>query len=133
MAAQNATKSAMFFMGSHYGFNSFDPLKEFTASPIPSISNVIPSACYSIYTDDNYTNLWVTGRNYHGECCIDTKDSKRITTFTPITYFKDNHISIKKICLSIVGNTTFFIDDDNRLYACGQFTGNGTDSDKKIL
>ena len=79
------------------------------------ISNIHLSRRYTIYSDDDYKNIWSVGRNDYGQCGREG-DGKLLQK---IKFFEENQITIKKICVSPVGNSTFFITKDNKVYVCG--------------
>ena len=67
------------------------------------------------YSDDDYKNIWSVGTNAYEQCGREG-DSKILQA---ITFFEENQINIKKVCVSHVGSSTFFITKDNRVYGCG--------------
>ena len=48
------------------GFGSLEPLNELTLSPFP-FSKVHASNRYSLYSDDNFENIWCAGYNNVGQ------------------------------------------------------------------
>ena len=83
------------------------------------ITKIHPSYRYTIYTDDEFNNILVAGRNKYGQLGLNT-NGEPITTLTPLTFFKDKNIKIKKICVSINASTTFFMTTNNEIYGCGE-------------
>ena len=83
-------------------------------------TKIYPSNKYTICSDNNNENIWCTGYNSTGECGIG-ESIYSTNIYVKLEYFKKNNIKIKKISLSSVAYSTFFITkDNNKLYACGQ-------------
>ena len=74
-----------------------------------------------LLTEDELNNILVAGSNICGQLGINT-NGKFITTLTPLTFFKDKNIKIKKIFVSIQALSTFFLTTDNKIYGCGANT-----------
>ena len=119
MAGQQQT---VYFVGyngyGECGLDHTQNLKQLTKCPNASISKVFSSNAYTIWTDHQYDNLWASGFSEEGQCAIG-KISRDIQTIQPITYFQQNKIKIKKICVNMGGTCTFFISHQGKLYGCG--------------
>ena len=95
------------------------------------ITEIHPGCGYIFYNDKNYENIWCAGRNIEGQCGIGQSFKEFLTTCTKYTFFKQNGIQIKKICVAVGGAaTTFFITTDNKLYGCGYNRQNQLGLDK---
>ena len=88
------------------------------------ITKIYPSNQYTIFSDDNYENIWGAGYNHRGQCGVGG-DIVPNGKLIKLDYFQQNKIKIKKICVSSVGNSTFFITQNNKLYGCGNQLGFG--------
>ena len=93
------------------------PTKNYTKN------NIIDIKCghrFIIYIDDKQ-NYWFAGNNKHLQSAFPEKGIAPYfyEEFKPITYFKDNNITIKKICVSISSLSVFWITDKNKVYANG--------------
>ena len=120
MAVSARNKSRVFVIGSNlfctFGLGHSTPIRKLTEiKDIDRICNIYSSYSYTIYSDDDYKNIWSVGRNTHGQC--GRKGNSEL--FEKITFFEENQINIKKICVSSVGCSTFFITKDNKVYCCG--------------
>ena len=120
MAVSAGNKSRVFVIG----HNSFGELGLGHRNPITKlteiksgITNIHSSNRYTIYSDDDYKNIWSAGSNHHGQC--GKKGDSKFLDLEKIIFFEKNQINIKKICVSSVGCSTFFITKDNKLYGCG--------------
>ena len=104
------------------GLDHTDKIKQLTQIKTNTlITKIYPSSRYTIYTDDEFNNILVAGWNKFGQLGINT-NGESITTLTPLTFFKDKQIKIKKIFVSItgIGFTTFFLTTDGKIYGCGK-------------
>ena len=127
LSANSSSNILVLFIGNNgggqfgVGSTENDSIGKFIKCTNPSISKVFTSTNYTIYSDDNYQNIWSAG-NTSNQCCSQNKlkNQKVIKTYLPITYFQDNQIKIKKICVSLGGKCTYFISDDDKLYGCGR-------------
>ena len=103
------------------GLGHKNKVHELTKCKYP-ITKIYPSNQYTIFSDDNFENIWCAGYNHRGQCGVGEgvdPDGKLLK----LDYFQRNKIKIKKICVSSVGNSTFFITEDNELYGCGNQLG----------
>ena len=108
MAVSAGNKSRVFVIGyNQYGkFGSGHNTLLSKLTEIKSgITNIYSSDEFTIYSDDDYKNVWSVGRNDYGQC--GRKGNSEL--FQKITFFEQNQINIKKICISAVGGCTFFI------------------------
>ena len=112
----------VFFIGynsfGEFGFGHDQPLRNFKQCEYP-ITRIYAGNTYSIYSDDNYENIWSAGYNAYGQCGIGEQGKSTLFEFNEITYFKDNNIKIKKICVSPIGGSSFFITTNGNVYGCG--------------
>merc|ERR1712045_416336 len=83
-----------------------------------SIINVHSGMGYTIYSDLHHSNIWAIGHNNWGECGSND-ETKKLEELTPVKYFDDNNIKIKKICANVGGSATFWISRKNSVYSCG--------------
>ena len=67
-------------------------------------------------TDGEYYGV---GRNEYGQIGLGHKDEK-VSKPTAITFFADNHITIKTIYTSPFSHNVFWLTDNNQLYANGR-------------
>ena len=89
--------------------------------PEKTISKAFSGSDYSIYANNNYSNLWSNGYGSMGSCGVaQTQMSFTLNGLTPITYFNKHEIIIKQIFVNPCGLGSFFISTDNILYACGK-------------
>ncbi len=95
-----------------FGLDHKETLKKFTSCPNKEIAKVFSGNVYSIYTDDNYDNLWSAGYNARGSCGIGSNKDRLLGLE-----------SIKHIFVINTGYGSFFISEDNKLYGCGRNTG----------
>ena len=102
--------------------NQFGPVHKLTPVAGKKISKAFSGNQYSIYTDDNYDNLWSAGYNHRGSCGVGNPQAT-LKKLTPITYFNEHGIKIKQISVNTSGYGSFFISKDNILYACGLNNG----------
>ena len=100
------------------GVNHTQNVQELTQIPNKLVNKVISSNAYSIWSDDEYKNIFATGYNIEGQCAIGSF-SRNVKTFQPIKYFQENNIKINKIFINLAGKCTFFITDQGQLYGCG--------------
>ena len=86
-------------------------LKVCAIPPYPEKENLktFSGHSYSIYTDDNYGNLWSIGRNWSGCCGVGKAQLKQLINLTPITYFNKHGIILKKVFVNPSGYGSFFI------------------------
>ena len=114
---------AVFFIGqneaSEFGLSHTNLLTKFQECPNNSITKVFASNDFNIFSDNDYKQIWSAGFNRYGQCGVG-KEVENILTYTRITYFKQNKINIQKICVSICGDSTYFISDKGKLYGCGK-------------
>ena len=114
--------TALFFIGfnlyGEFGLDHTNNLMELTKCPNLSITKAFSSCCYTIYSDNRFQKLWAAGANER-RCLATGGTNKSILTYTPITYFKQNQITIKKVCTNVAGLCTFFISDKGQLYGSG--------------
>ena len=104
------------------GLGHTDTIKQLTEIKTNKlITKIYPSNLNTIYTDDQFNNILVSGHNKYGQLGVNT-NGENITTLTPLTFFKDNNIKIKNIFVSITAYTTFFLTTDNKVYGCGANT-----------
>ena len=103
-------KIRVYFIGSNsegeFGLNHKNTLNDLTLSPQSSISRIFCGNNFTIYTDDKYSNIWFAGANGFGQSGLSIND---VTTYTPIEYFKQNHINLHKICINPSGFCSLFI------------------------
>ena len=117
---------AMFFVGwnmaGEFGLGHMESLKMLQQCPNKSITKVFSSDNYSIFSDDDYKQLWAAGDNSYGQCCIGAivEDAKMLKNYQPITYFQRNEINVQKVCVRISAHNVFFISDKGQLYGCGK-------------
>ena len=123
MATEN---KIILFSGYNYfyeydGDNGDDPwkLKPYSNK---SFTKLFCSNAFTIFADDSYENLYSAGYNRYGQCCVGHEEFS-IKKITPITFFKENKITIKSILVSNGGNAVFFLTKDNKVYACGSVPG----------
>ena len=115
---QDRCQSRIFVIGNNIdgnlGLDHITPIHKLTEikSGI-DITTIYSSDGYTIYSDDDYKNIWSVGRNDNGQCGRHGYNSKLPQK---ITFSEENHINIKKICVSPVGGSTFFITIDNKVY-----------------
>ena len=100
-----------------FGFGHAKTFRELTEINHP-ITRVYSSNMYSINSDEEHTNIWSAGDNRVGSCG-NTLHGDESMIYGKISYFEHRNIDIKKICVSPVGYTTFFIIKDNKAYGCG--------------
>ena len=100
------------------GINEHERVCGLTPCPEKKVSRAFSGVSYSIYTDENYDNLWSAGFNKKGSCGVPT-EQKLLKQLTAITYFDKHGIKIKKISVSPSSFGSFFISKDNKVYACG--------------
>ena len=115
------SSSQLFVIGSetrNFVFNQFDKVRVLRPFPDIKISKAFSGYKYSIYTDDNFDNLWFAGFNVLG-CCAVGKQQTALERLTPITHFNKHGIKIKNIFVNPSGYGSFFISKDNKVYACG--------------
>eukprot|EP01083_Nonionella_stella_P217803 781672_1 len=76
---------------------------------------------FTIYTnisgEHECNHHWAAGSNSHGECCFNI--TKNATKCNAIQYFNGKHINILKICVSIGGQSVFWISDTFEVYGNG--------------
>ena len=116
-----STANSVYFVGFNpgsFGLGHSNNLKKLTKCPNKSIQRVYSGNGHCIYADDDLTNLWGSGYNEEAQLCIHPK-TNCITSYEPITYFRDNNIKISKICTNVVSVQTWFIDHEGQLYVCG--------------
>ena len=117
-----STCPSVFFVGLNTGsFGMEHTINQATlvkSTNTPSIAKIHSSNGHAIYTDKDHDRLWAAGCNEYGQC--GTGNSQDNEKFTPITYFKQHQIIIKKVCMSLVAGCTFFLSDANRIYGCGK-------------
>ena len=100
------------------------------ASSFPTMVKEIYSGnSYKICFDSVNQNVWMKGLNAYGACCFDEKGRwttgysefvhPTLSEWTPMTFFKEKCIILRKICVSVSGQCTFFITDNNILYGAG--------------
>ena len=120
---ERMSSSKLFVIGNNkywdHSLNHF--VKERTLTPYPdkNILKAFSGNSYSIYTDDNYGNMCAVGSNISGSCGVGTRQIL-LEKITPITYFIKHGIIIKRIFINPSGYGSFFISNDNKLYACGK-------------
>ena len=71
---------------------------------------------YTIYGDNDYSNIWVSGKNDGGQCGI---NDRRIKQLISNNFFKTNQIKIRKVCKNSGGSSTFWITSKNVVYGNG--------------
>ena len=113
---------AVFFIGQNengqFGMGHCQNLKELTKCNHKCIKKVFASNGYSIFTDNDYENIWSAGWNEFGQCGVGNFDRK-IKQYSQIRFFRKNRIKIKKISVNVCARFTFFISDKNKLFGCG--------------
>ena len=122
--AKDEQQIAYFFIGyngnKEFGFKEVKK-DQYMKCPNESISRVFSSDEYSIYANDNYQQLFASGRNGSGQCGIGSTESQ-IQGHQPITYFQKNGMKLNNICTNVLGECTFFISEKGELYGCGSNT-----------
>eukprot|EP01084_Bolivina_argentea_P002892 5382_1 len=101
----------------------------------PDIRQICSGNGYTIYCNHEKQEYYACGNNRQGQCGIDgikiklgnneyLKPAKIDNlSFSAINYFKHNRIRIKKVCTNVVGSCTFWISENNKLYANGDSCG----------
>ena len=117
------SSSRTFFIG--YNFHHdlgliSEKVNILTPCPEKNVLKAFSGEGYSIYTDDNYENIWSAGNNSKGSCGVGKQQVYKLINLTPITYFNKHGIKIKKISVNPSSYGSFFISKDNKLYACGK-------------
>ena len=74
------------------------------------IKNIHCGFGYNIYSD-NKNKYWAAGQNVNGECAI-KNNHHQLLNMTPIKYFEQNNIHIRKVCINVSGSSTFWITND---------------------
>ena len=114
-------KHIMYFIGynlcGEFGLGHNNSSMKLIACSSKSITKVFPSEKYSIYSNDNYSQIFAAGSNRHGQCGVG--HNQKMNKFQSIKYFNKHNIKIEKICTNVSGRCTFFISDKHQLYACG--------------
>ena len=122
MSSHSQTK--LYFIGKNdqceFGLGHAQEVRELKECPNPSITKVFSAYAYNIFSDDNLNHLWAAGANDQGECGIGNPNMSAVMVPTFIPYFKQNTINIEKICVTVSGSCTFFISDQQKLYASGE-------------
>ena len=80
-----------------------------------NLTIVFSGKSYTIYSDNNYQNIWSSGNNLRGSCVI-SHYHKKVEQLIPITFFKNNTIKIQQIFINPTGYGSFFTTLDNKLY-----------------
>lgn len=83
------------------------------------IAKIFSSNNFVIYCDDAYENIYFAGSNADGRCL---DNYHHYSTFYHVTFFNEQNIKIKKICVNNCSNTVFWITDDGTIYANGNNT-----------
>ena len=65
----------------------------------------------------DHKNVWNVGGNTFGQCGREGEEDRKLPQ--KITFFEKNQINIRKICVSPVGCSTFFITNDDEVCGCG--------------
>ena len=99
-----------------------ETIEELTPYPNTQFTKAFCANAYSIFADNDYKNISSIGYNDSGQCCVGHEKSP-ISKLTPITFFNDNNIIIKKICANNGGDAVFFITNEHKLYGAGKLEG----------
>eukprot|EP01084_Bolivina_argentea_P286397 491267_1 len=105
-----------------FGVNSKYPFLALTRiHENKTITNVFSGADYSIYCiiHQGHKQYWSAGDNSNGSCGNNIKYEPTITVLCPV-HFVHNNINIKKVCVNVNRNCTFWISDTNKVYANGR-------------
>ena len=120
----STSKTRIFFIGMNdkceFGLNDASSFEQLQPCSNTSMTKIYCGYSYNIFSDDNLTNIWASGANDCGETGVGKPNMSDIMTYTPIEYFKQNQIDIKKICVNVTGSISFFISQQNKLYASGK-------------
>ena len=129
MSTSRSEKVIILFAGYNH-FSEFDgddskqPIKELSKYKSNSFNKIFCANAYTIFADDGFKNIYSVGYNSFGQCSLATdKYEFSINKITPITFFKDNNITIKNICTNHGGDAVFYITTDDKLYGCGRLKG----------
>eukprot|EP01083_Nonionella_stella_P154082 495996_1 len=73
---------------------------------------------YNIYIDTN-SNYFVAGNNQHGECGVQDQNENYIVNPQRFQFFSNQQIEIKHVFASFSGCVTFWVTQNNKIYANG--------------
>eukprot|EP01083_Nonionella_stella_P136683 416043_1 len=113
---ENDDTTSIHFIGRNnsgqYGLNCYDHLWSLAECHNPLIKKVFMGKHHSIFSDENYENIWCTG-NIRFEP-FDNGQLINGSECRSVDYFRTRGIKIKHICASEL--MTFFITEEHQLY-----------------
>ena len=105
-----------------YSYKSVKSLTKIESLSNKNITKIMTGSYYTFFIDNN-DNVWSSGSNHHGQQGFASKSLTHKSIKSPQNtmsdYFKQNDITISKICINHSGHATFCIATNNQVYASG--------------
>jgi len=103
--------------------NAVQELLCLTTANNKKVTHIYTGFQYTIYHDKKNGIYWSAGYNSYGQCGHDTlqqANQEWITKFKQMKFFQQHQLEVKKVCCNISGSCSFWITQQNTIYAHGR-------------